>query len=498
MPGSILQRSCACGRQTSGGSECSACGHARNSFLHRSSFNRSLANDSNNEAPPVVHDVLRSSGQPLDSSARAYMESRFGHDFSSVRVHSDAKAAESARAVNALAYTVGRDVVFGAGQYAPNSFHGRRLLAHELTHVVQTRGAGERTPGSIEIGAAGTALERDADSIAERITSEDPHVNLKPSAIAPIAMLHRACPTPPTGLGATPGPEPCERGGETLVAGSILLFCQDSDELTAGQDSWLASLTADSKKATTVELHANASPEGPSEDPDYNFRLACKRAAAIAAHFRAAGTTATLKLITHGPTSAYGPAASNRNVVVVMTMPAPTSTPATPTPTPATPTPTPATPTPTPACTPGAGITNSVCGAYAANSWWLPLAYVHNATCACSSTPNTPAYNCIRKTLQDRLAATPASIKTLAASMKYLESSVSPIDFALYKTFVLTNLTPVIYSDHRIAYGSCCCVGGPAPYSAWELVTTVPVPSCAMVGASIALAGSCSGTPGSF
>src|SRR6185295_10898543 len=190
--------------------------------------------------------------------------------------------------------------------------NGQRLLAHELTHVVQTSGAGERTLGSIEIGAPETTLERDADSTAERLTSEDPYVQMKPTAIAPNAMLHRASLTPPTGLGATPGPEPCERTGETAVAGSTLLFCQDSDELIAGQGSWLASLTADSKKATTVELHGNASPEGPKEDPDYNFKLACKRASAIAVHFRAAGATASTKLITHGPTLAYGPAASNR------------------------------------------------------------------------------------------------------------------------------------------------------------------------------------------
>ena len=72
-----------------------------------------------NHAPSIIHDVLRAPGQPLDATTRAFMEPRFGHDFSRVRVHSDAKAAESARAVNALAYTVGQDVVFGVGQYAP-------------------------------------------------------------------------------------------------------------------------------------------------------------------------------------------------------------------------------------------------------------------------------------------------------------------------------------------------------------------------------------------
>ncbi len=88
-------------------------------------------------APPIVQNVLSSPGEPLDAETRAFMEPRFGHDFSRVRVHSDAPAANSAKAVNALAYTVGRDIVFGTHQYAPQTTDGRRLLAHELTHTVQ-------------------------------------------------------------------------------------------------------------------------------------------------------------------------------------------------------------------------------------------------------------------------------------------------------------------------------------------------------------------------
>jgi hypothetical protein len=91
-------------------------------------------------APPVVHDVLSQTGQPLDPPTRAFMESRFGHDFSRVRVHTDAKAAESARAVEASAYTVGEQISFDAGRYSPHSAEGRRLLAHELAHVVQQAG----------------------------------------------------------------------------------------------------------------------------------------------------------------------------------------------------------------------------------------------------------------------------------------------------------------------------------------------------------------------
>lgn len=88
-------------------------------------------------APAAVHVVLSTPGQPLAGAARAFFESRFGHDFSRVRIHHDAAAAASARAVAAHAYTVGPHVVFDTGRYAPETSAGRRLLAHELTHVVQ-------------------------------------------------------------------------------------------------------------------------------------------------------------------------------------------------------------------------------------------------------------------------------------------------------------------------------------------------------------------------
>lgn len=96
-----------------------------------------IAAQMESDVPPIVHEVLRSPGRPLDQATRAFMEPRFGHDFSNVRVHTDAKAAESARAVNAKAYTVGKDVVFGGGQFEASSHEGRKLMAHELTHVVQ-------------------------------------------------------------------------------------------------------------------------------------------------------------------------------------------------------------------------------------------------------------------------------------------------------------------------------------------------------------------------
>ena len=92
------------------------------------------------DAPPIVHDVLRSSGQPLPAATRAFMETRFGYKFGQVSIHSDQRAAQSARAVHARAYTVGQDIVFGSQQYAPQTNAGRRLLAHELAHTVQQTG----------------------------------------------------------------------------------------------------------------------------------------------------------------------------------------------------------------------------------------------------------------------------------------------------------------------------------------------------------------------
>ena len=122
--------------------------------------------------PPIVHEVLRSPGVPLDPATRAYMEPRFGHDFSRVRVHADARATESARAVDALAYTVGHDVVFNKGQYAPRVLEGRRLMAHELTHVLQ-QPQGRSSGRDLQIAPTSGSDEREADNFAHHVLQGD-------------------------------------------------------------------------------------------------------------------------------------------------------------------------------------------------------------------------------------------------------------------------------------------------------------------------------------
>jgi hypothetical protein len=112
----------------------------KTSGISSSSSSSSSSQDLHPEAPPLVHQVLRSPGQPLAADDLAFFRPRFGFDFSRVRIHNDRTAAESANSVNALAYASGSDIAFAAGQYQPGTEIGRRLLAHELAHVVQQRG----------------------------------------------------------------------------------------------------------------------------------------------------------------------------------------------------------------------------------------------------------------------------------------------------------------------------------------------------------------------
>ena len=193
----LLQRKCACGGSAGLTGECEECG-AEKLSLQRSARNGERNAQGSMAAPPIVHEVLNSTGSTLDQNTRHFMESRFGHDFSRigvssglqasgnglqvgpvddshereadmvadrvmthsespfatkmdrgldfshVRIHTDARAAESAQSVDALAYTVGRDIVFGDGQYRPDTSEGQRLLAHELTHVAQQGGMSSR------------------------------------------------------------------------------------------------------------------------------------------------------------------------------------------------------------------------------------------------------------------------------------------------------------------------------------------------------------------
>ncbi len=120
--------------------------------------------DAPERVPPEVTEVARAEGSPLDAPTRSFMESRFGHDFSHVRVHTDARADEAAHSVAAHAYTLGRDIVFRSDRYRPGTDAGKKTLAHELAHVVQQGG-----------GAAGAkgAAPRGGDVSAAKVSRPD-------------------------------------------------------------------------------------------------------------------------------------------------------------------------------------------------------------------------------------------------------------------------------------------------------------------------------------
>lgn len=159
LPGVMLQRKCACGGLPGPSGECEEC---RNKRLQRKVAQPSSLKPQHSEVPPIVREVLRSPGQPLDAATRALFEPHFGHDFRHVRVHTDSKATESARAVNALAFTVGSHIVFRRGSYTPLTVSGRTLLAHELAHTIQQNSTEHSTNAT-------DPAEREATTVADNI-----------------------------------------------------------------------------------------------------------------------------------------------------------------------------------------------------------------------------------------------------------------------------------------------------------------------------------------
>jgi hypothetical protein len=147
----VIRRECSCG---------GTCDHCQSESAHR-------------EENITKHILQRKGGgRPLEPEVRTFMESRFGEDLSGVRVHTDTHAAETAEWLNAVAYTVGRDIFFGAGKYNPQSTEGKRLLAHELTHVVQQDFhpvADTRKPRGISISNPLDGFEREANRMAESV-----------------------------------------------------------------------------------------------------------------------------------------------------------------------------------------------------------------------------------------------------------------------------------------------------------------------------------------
>ncbi len=337
MASGLLQRKCACGKHSAGG-ECEECSKKKQA-LRRNATDRSDAS----EVPPVVHEVLRSAGQPLDPVTRAFMEPRFGHDFSQVRVHTDAKAVESARAVNAFAYTVGQSVVFGAGQFAPETRAGRKLLAHELTHTIQQSGnpaGGVQMASSLEVSDPGDSYEREAEAQATSIVEGH---GIKPVSVQGrlgVARLQRqadirqAPPGLPCVLTTGPGHLP---GTDVLFSiSSSGLMATGRADIATFASAWVAGGSRDD-----VMVDGWASVDGAQS---LNWRLSCERAESVKAELGRRGVPAgKVTTLAHGESTEFSTTdlVPNRRAIITR-QPAVGPTPTPPTPTPPTPTPAPA------------------------------------------------------------------------------------------------------------------------------------------------------------
>lgn len=182
---------CACGGQASLGPACAEC-------QRQHSLQRSAAGPAGTTAPPIVNDVVAQTGAPLLSGLRKSMSSRLGADFTGVRLHTNDRAAASAGALNAEAYSVGPHIVFGAGRYAPGAAAGQRLLAHELAHVVQQGGRAPAAGQPLQVALADSPLEDAADRAAASVAQAGRGGGIPPNNLAQAVVQRQEATTEPT------------------------------------------------------------------------------------------------------------------------------------------------------------------------------------------------------------------------------------------------------------------------------------------------------------
>jgi Domain of unknown function (DUF4157)/OmpA family/Lysine-specific metallo-endopeptidase len=214
---------------------------------------------------------LRGGGEPMSRGLREYFEPRFGHDFSNVRVHTGGRAAESARSINALAYTIGSDVVFGSGQYSPGTQSGMRLMAHELTHVIQQ-------------GGRQGMIQRQSD------------VRELPKGLPCVTV---------TGPGHPAGGSTVEFTTETSVSAT------GDAEITAFHSTWSAAGGTDD-----VSIDGFASTSG---DQDVNWKMSCDRAQEVKSRLVALGIPAAkITTFAHGESTEFSTTKGAPNKVAII------------------------------------------------------------------------------------------------------------------------------------------------------------------------------------
>jgi outer membrane protein OmpA-like peptidoglycan-associated protein len=261
-------------------------------------------------------------GAPMAAAQRAFFEPRFGADFGQVRIHAGSDAHAAAAGIGARAYTVGRDIVFGRGEDAPGAA-GQRLLAHELTHIVQSGGLGATIRRQPKEPGAGELSEEDSPPPTTLGDKLKPNLVPIPGSVEPAK-----CPAA-TNLGKIEPDPPCSVA-TTPVDGDVILFCPDSDAfLGQAEADKLRSIAATQPHGTSFQLQAHASIEGPGtavQARKYNENLSCHRAKRAAHVLMDAGVPESdITLSSGGPTDRFGKGdalrSMNRNVIVGKTKP---------------------------------------------------------------------------------------------------------------------------------------------------------------------------------
>lgn len=477
MPQVRLQRKCACGTQGATG-ECEACGKKRLS-LQRMSLDAAHPVDGDS-VPPIVQDVLRSPAVSLDPQTRAFMEPRFGHDFSRVRIHADAGASQAADVVQAHAFTVGSDIVFGSGKFAPSTPTGRKLLAHELTHVVQQAGA---PVAAMHEAAAGEGATEAGELRTSPLSEPGRRLQRQPKA-GKHAPKTEACPPM----------EPHER--EEAAKAKLQLveripqqewliygFPIGGTDISAGEAGGFISAIVKSLMRGRFVYVTGQDPlevlgfsdcfAGPKVD---NRALRQARAANFCAgvkdHYEPTPKTypALIRFCGPAPMDQYvGPNATradraqNRSILVRRVAAAKfrfeeggESYP----------------------FDPKYGPSAAHCAAYKTPQARdiLGRVYTNNAHCSCMVTPDEPHNNCVRDCLQDKMW------NLLANASRDRKPGDPPMDINL--------ACPLIWKHHRECYHDCGCASEFIDYLAFDAVCNIALP-CAVDSAAINLVNRC-------
>lgn len=250
--------------------------------------------------------AVAAGGTPMSAGLRSYFEPRFGRGFADVRLHTNGAASNASGAIHARAYTLGHDIAFAAGAYAPESLEGRRLIAHELAHVAQQDGGGELVQRQEE-----EDLPRPPGRGPGRAPAlPEPDVVIEPPVNEP------RCPRVPTNLGNRAPATPCKEEGED-IDGQMFFFCPDSDVFRdPGAANSLRAGVQQESSGSTFRLRAFSSTEGPGGAANadaYNRNLSCHRLNRMIRELLNAGVQENqIDAVSMGPTDQFGAGAADR------------------------------------------------------------------------------------------------------------------------------------------------------------------------------------------